>query len=323
MSQSVAETEQETTSHREPVVYILHDSEAWVAPLRHALDARGTRHVSWNLREGLIPLHEAPPRGIFYNRIGASAHVRDAGDAPALAREILGWLERGGRRVINGSHALKLELSKTAQHLALEVSGIAVPRTIPTVGDSHVLDAVAAFAGRPVILKHNRGGTGHGVTRLDSLEEAREHLADPACPRPIDGVWLVQELIASARPEVFRLELVGGRFLYAMRVRTDSGFALCPAEVCALPGPNRYALTDALDGAPIIARLERFLTVSHIEIAGIELIRARDGRLVVFDVNTNTNYNEAAERTAGGPSGMAAVARYLTDQLRITRRRAA
>jgi len=304
-----------------PVVHILHDSPEWVIPLETALAGRGVPHRSWLMNEGLVPQDGPPPIGVFYNRIGASAHLRGNPHAPAFSGLVLDWLARHGRWVVNARRALELELSKLAQQNALDAAGIATPRTIPAVGDAFVLEAVRAHAGRPVILKHNRGGKGHGVVRLESVAEAEAHLRDPHCARPVDGVWLVQEQIVSPEPCVYRCEFVGGRFLYAMRVDTAGGFALCPAEVCSLSanGPT-YALSNALDGDPIVPRLARFLARNQIEIASVELIRDAAGQWFAFDVNTNTNYNAAAEQAAGlNPGGMLAVADYLRETLAMTR----
>jgi len=49
-----------------------------------------------------------------------------------------------------------------------------------------------------------------------------------------------------------------------------------------------------------------------VEIAGIEYIEAADGRVVTYDVNTNTNYNADVE-AAAPRSAARAVARLLGD----------
>ena len=58
--------------------------------------------------------------------------------------------------------------------------------------------------------------------------------------------------------------------------------------------PSSTAFPDALR-----VRLERFLTATGVEVAGIEFITGADGRTLVYDVNTNTNYNPDAEARAG------------------------
>ena len=64
------------------------------------------------------------------------------------------------------------------------------------------------------------------------------------------------------------------------------------------------------------ARLERFLRIAGIEIAGIEFATGRDGMPLVYDVNTNTNYNASAEAAAEIKlTGMRAIANFLQSEL--------
>ena len=48
--------------------------------------------------------------------------------------------------------------------------------------------------------------------------------------------------------------------------------------------------------------------------AGIEFITDENGRHWTYDINTNTNYNSAAE-AVDGRSGMGAIAEYLSQRL--------
>ncbi len=65
---------------------------------------------------------------------------------------------------------------------------------------------------------------------------------------------------------------------------------------------------------PILERFREFLADNGMKIAAIEIIENSSGDVFAYDVNVNTNYNAAAERTAG-VSGMGAVARYLGVEL--------
>jgi hypothetical protein len=62
-------------------------------------------------------------------------------------------------------------------------------------------------------------------------------------------------------------------------------------------------------------------------VAGIEFIRAIDGQVLVYDVNTNTNYNPEAEMKAGlagtDRSGPGAIAAFLGAELAADVTRAA
>lgn len=85
-------------------------------------------------------------------------------------------------------------------------------------------------------------------------------------------------------------------------------------------------MVDSIDSR-LIGRLEGFLECAGVDVAGIEFIIGADGQPLVYDVNTNTDYNPDAEARAGiagtRRSGMGALAAYLGDRLGQTRSRAA
>lgn len=306
-------------------IHVLHENAEWVVPLEAAFREQGLPYEAWFLDSGLVDLGAAPPDGVFYNRMSASSHTRGHRYAPELTHAVLNWLELHGRRVVNGSRALYLEVSKVAQYTALERAGITVPATIAAVGRDAVLDAADRLGQWPFVLKPNRGGKGLGVQLFDSKEALAAFLEDPGDSAPIDGVWLVQEYVRPERPFIIRCEFIGGRFLYAVEVDASQGFELCPADVCAVDGAaapvEKFRILDRFDH-PVLARYARFLADNRIEVAGIELILRPDGTAVTYDVNTNTNYNARAE-AAGGLFGMRELARFLGAELHAERREAA
>src|SRR3546814_11094828 len=96
--------------------------------------------------------------------MSASSHSRGHRYAPEYTASVLAWLEGHGRRLVNSSRALELELSKAKQYAALKAFGVRTPATRVAVGRAAVLDAATAL-GAPVILKPNRGGKGHELGR--------------------------------------------------------------------------------------------------------------------------------------------------------------
>jgi hypothetical protein len=302
-------------------IHVIHENNAWVVPLRAAFAALDVPYREWFIDRGSLDLRAPPPPGVFYNRMSASSHTRDHRFAVEHTGAILSWLARHGRQVANGWRALQLEISKVAQYEALAAHGIASPDTIAVVGREHIADA-AARLGFPLILKHNRGGKGLGVRLFLSPAALREHLASETFEEPIDGITLVQRYIEAPAPFITRVEFVGGRFLYAVRVDTSGGFELCPADACQPAAGQLAELCPATASGPkfqviegfshtLIPRWEAFLRANDIAIAGIEFIIDREGRSFTYDVNTNTNYNPEAE-AAAGVSGMGAIARYLS-----------
>lgn len=295
-------------------IYVLHENDAWTAPLFEALAARKLPYEAWHLAAGRVDPTRTPPAGVFYNRMSASAHTRDHRYAPELTQHVLRWLEAHGRRIVNDSRALALEVNKLAQYAALNAAGVTTPRSIGAVGREQVLEAADALGEWPLILKPNRGGAGAGVLLVESREQLAEILDDPATPAPLDGTWLIQEYVRADEPCITRCEFIGGRFYYAVRVDTSDGFELCPADACALPsGREKFEILAGFDD-PIIQRYQAFLAANGIEVAGIEFVRQPDGTAVTYDVNTNTNYNSRAEAVAG-VAGMGRLADALGAEL--------
>jgi hypothetical protein len=304
-------------------IYVIHENAVWLEPLARALDAESVPWRDWHLDQGVIDLSQPPPDGVFYNRMSASSHTRGHRFAAELTAAVLAWLERHGRRVVNGGRALDLEISKARQYGALEAAGIRTPRTVIVAGADLLTESMRRhFDGGPAILKPNRGGKGLGVRLVRSAEALQEFLASPEYEPPIDGLHVLQEYVRAERPLITRAEFVGGRFLYAVEVDTSDGFELCPADACAVgdaycPAGEekraKFTIIDMVD-AGLRQRYESFLRVNHIAIAGIEFICDRDGVNYTYDVNTNTNYNIEAEARAGR-SAMTALARYLGEEL--------
>lgn len=309
-------------------IHVLHENSAWLPPLAQAFEQRRLPWTEWFLDAGTFDLAAPPPQGVFYNRMSASSHTRDHRFSAELTAAVLAWLTRWGRRVVNGPGALDLEISKARQYAALESNGIATPRTVLVAGrDRLVAAAQRHFPGQPVILKPNRGGKGLGVQLFHTSDALGAWLGSADYEPPVDGLHLLQEYVRAPRPVITRAEFVGGRFLYAVEVDTSDGFELCPADVCAIGDAScpvgeaprdKFTIIDGIHEAMRI-RLERFLSASGVEVAGIEFIVGTDGRTLVYDVNTNTNYNPDAEARAGrtgtARSGPGAIAEFLGREL--------
>jgi len=309
-------------------IHVLHENAAWLPPLAQAFDQRRLPWIEWFLAAGTFDLAAPPPEGVFYNRMSASSHTRDHRYAAELTAAVLAWLTRWGRRVVNGAGALDLEISKARQYAALESHGVATPRTVLVAGRQHVVAAAQRhFANQPVILKPNRGGKGLGVQLFLATDSLASYLESAAYEAPVDGLHLLQEYVRAPRPFITRAEFVGGHFLYAVEVDTSDGFELCPADACAVGDANwplgeapreKFAIIDGIPDA-LRLRLERFLSATGVEVAGIEFISDATGRTLVYDVNTNTNYNPDAEARAGRSgttkSGPGAIAEFLGREL--------
>lgn len=306
-------------------IYVLYENPDWLPPLVRELDRAGLPHEEWFIQTGHFDLDSEPPEGIFLNRMSPSSHTRGHIESVDYNRELIAWLEGYGRRVINGSRAFALEISKVRQYAALQRAGIRTPHTIAVSGYGEELKIAARKMPLPFITKHNRGGKGLGVQLFRSLDAFDLYVDSADFEVPRDHITLLQEYVEPAEPFITRVEIVDGEFLYAIKSDTSKGFQLCPAERCetgdafcptadAVPtGADRQNLFELRQGFddPILDQYISFMRENEIDLAGIEFIEDRFGHKITYDVNGTTNYSPGVEEKHG-LNGMVAVARFLT-----------
>ncbi|NDJ27723.1 alpha-L-glutamate ligase [Campylobacter sp. MIT 12-8780] len=317
-------------------IYILHENEEWLIPLKEAFKRAGVEFGEIPLTQGSIDLNKKPPKGVFFSRFSASSHTRDHFFAKEYARAILSWLKHHNARVINPLHVLELEVSKVAQYLALEKFGFKTPKTQAVFGKEDLLEVAKNFQ-TPFITKHNQGGKGLGVRRFESLKDFKTYIHSSEFEPAVDGITLIQEYIQSKDFSITRLEFIGSSFHYALRVDTSGGsFKLCPAQSCELEnqqqlpefanaacelGSNeKFSLRkDIYANTPLIKELEAFLKLHSIEVAGVEFIETPQDECVIYDINTNTNYNEKIEqnlRQKGEKGALDTLVQFLHNELK-------
>jgi len=308
-------------------IYVLHENSEWVEPLRKAFAELHLPYDEWFINEGMIDLDEQPPEGVFYNRMSASSHTRDHRYAVEFAGPILAWLTAAGRRIINNRRALQLEVRKFEQYLALNSAGIKTPKTIAACGMNELKKAILRIGFDQFILKPNRGGKGAGVQLIQKGEDVVSLFRQSPELQSLDGINLVQEYIKPAETHITRVEFIGGKYYYAVKVDTTEGFELCPADACQVG--DAFCPTDENEASVAkakfeilqdyqnrdIPKYEKFLSDNGMEIAAIEYVVGKDGIRYVYDVNTNTNYNSKAEQAWGGQGAMKKVAAFLGEEL--------
>jgi hypothetical protein len=164
-----------------------------------------------------------------------------------------------------------------------------------------------------VILKPNIGGSGAKIVSFQTPEELRQAGDDGVLDLGIDQTALVQEYLPAADNSIVRVEILGGEYLYAIRLHLAAGeFNLCPADYCRVPEPsNGTDLRDGVSGrqvpveaytppASIIDAVKRLTAAAHIEVGGVEyLINARDGEAYFYDINALSNFVADAPHVVG------------------------
>ncbi|GAB2488186.1 hypothetical protein GCM10008929_10880 [Alkalibacterium psychrotolerans] len=301
-------------------VVIIHENMDWTKHLIKRLDELDVPYDEWDLSQGMLDIQELPEKAVYYNRMSASSHTRGNRYAPELTDQVLTWLEQKGARVINGTGAINLEVSKLKQYLALQASGIRTPKTIGAVGKDNIIKAAEKLNDFPFIIKHNRAGKGLGVRLLYSLAELNDYVNGPEFEDSIDGLSLIQQYIKSPDGHIVRSEFIGREYFYAVKVDSSDGFELCPADACQI-GPDgeiiaeesKFSIIDRLPEDQING-YKAFMNAQGIDVAALEFITDEKGDVYTYDVNTNTNYNEDAEKEAG-QFAMLELAKYLKSEL--------
>ena len=301
-------------------IYVIHENDEWLIPLRNSFKKINAPFIEWHMDKESFNFKKSPPKGIFYNRMSASSHSRGHRYAPENTKDLLGWLEKDKKRVVNNSRALELEISKQKQYEELKKFNIKFPETYYAKNKKEIIEKSKKFT-KPFITKHNRGGRGLGVKYFQNTSELEKYV-NGKFEDSVDGITLLQEYIESNPKIITRVEFVKGKFLYAVQVDSTDGFELCPADPCNVeekfcptnPDGNKFMIVKDYKNSEI-NKYENLLKSNGIEIAGIEYIKSKDGTHYTYDINTNTNYNSIAERESN-LKGMDSIATFLYDELR-------
>ncbi len=293
-------------------IAIYYEQPNWFKPLFAELDRRGTPYVALSAVDHTWAPEEHPEEkySLVFNRMSPSAWNRDHGDQIFYTLGFLEHCHARGLKVLNGFKAFQSELSKAGQLILMDSLGIPYPKSRVIHRASQ---APAATAGLrfPVVVKPNIGGSGAGVKRFDGISQlqAAANLSptDPdALLLGLDSTALVQEFIPARDSHIVRVEVLNGKFLYAIKVHiTGETFDLCPADICrtssgvdlnraacAIDAPKSGITVEAYTPPPeAIADVELLMKHSGIDIGGVEyLTDDRDGTRYFYDTNALSNF---------------------------------
>jgi len=306
---------------------VLFEHPEWQKPLWAALDQRGVRYAALDLKRAAFDPDSVPEAALYFNQASPSAYLRGNTRAVPLALSLMRSLELGGARVLNGTRAFLLELSKSAQAALLRSLEIPHPRSL-AFNDPET--ALALWGGGwPALLKPEQGGSGARMFLLHSPDELRKLLRDQPSLWLPDNLLLLQEYFpVDADQGIVRMEFLGGKLLYAMRVVSHGAFNLCPSEACnpesgegshcEIPAqaPSKPVEFYPYRGVPAVAVEigEKIMASGGLDVGGIEYLEAADGRLMFYDINANSNLR-APIGQAFGFDPFERVVDYLAQQI--------
>jgi glutathione synthase/RimK-type ligase-like ATP-grasp enzyme len=265
---------------------IFHEHPDWFKPLFAELDKRGIPHVAMNPVEHQFAIEEkAPKYALLFNCMSPSAHLRGGMQGTFYTLNYLKHLENQGLRVINGYRAFTYETSKALQLILMQQLGLKYPKTHVV---NHISQIEAAVTGLrfPIVVKPNVGGSGAGIKKFSSITEVRKAISNNDFDFGVDHTALVQEFVPARGGSITRLEMLGGKFLYAARIDTD---VLNSAEIEAHTLP-----------AEVIRNAEAIVQKAGIDVGGVDyLVDDRDGEICYCDVNALSNFLTDAASVIG------------------------
>ncbi|HKA57389.1 MAG TPA: hypothetical protein VKD28_02155 [Gemmatimonadales bacterium] len=296
------------------MIGIYYEHPHWFTPLFNELDRRGTRYARLHAEQHRYDPRTAPPYDLVFNRMSPSAWQRGHGHAVFYTHHFLDHLERFSVRVVNGTRAFRAETSKALQLSVLRGLGLPYPAT-RVINNAADAPASAAELRFPIVVKPNVGGSGAGVRRFDDPADLAIAAGDGSLELGPDHTALVQEFIPTEEGRITRVEVLGGKFLYAIRVYSSGEtFNLCPADVCQTTEGTELVRSACPVDAPrnglrvegyeppadVVRQVEQIAAACGIEVGGIEYaIDARDGRLYYYDINALSNFVADAPRVVG------------------------
>jgi hypothetical protein len=292
---------------------IFYEHPEWFTPLFAELDRRGIAYDRLLAQShGFDPADRHLPYALVVNRMSPSAYLRGHTQAMFYTLNYLAFLKEIGANVLNGYDAYVYEFSKARQLSLLYRLGLPYPRARVI---NHPSQAPIAADGLtfPVILKPNIGGSGAKIVSFQTPEELRQAAEDGVLDLGIDQTALVQEYLPAADNSIVRVEILGGEYLYAIRLHLAAGeFNLCPADYCRVPEmANGTGLSDGVSGRQvpveaytppplIVDAVKRMTAAAHIEVGGVEyLVNARDGQAYFYDINALSNFVADAPNVVG------------------------
>jgi glutathione synthase/RimK-type ligase-like ATP-grasp enzyme len=304
-----------TKPNADKPIAIYHEHPDWFKPLFEELDRRELPYVRLDAAAHVWdPSEEESPYSVVVNRASPSAYLRGHAQSTFHTLHWLKHLERIGVPVVNGSVTYTSELSKALQLDILEELGIAYPRA-RVINNGSQAPAAAKGLRFPVLVKANIGGSGAGILRFDTPEQLDDAARDGVLDLGVDHTALVQELLPLRDGHITRVEVLGGKFLYAINVYPAEGsFNLCPADVCQTTDGKELERTFCAADAKkngmrvegftpsqeIIDTVERIAERVQLDIGGIEyLVDDRDGKAYYYDINALSNFVADAPNVIG------------------------
>ena len=293
---------------------IIYEHPDWHIPLFEALDRKGISYAKIDLKCGAYNEKNIPKAHIYYNLVSPSAYLRGNQRAVPYALSLCKMLEIGGYNVLNGTSSMQIEFSKSAQIALLQKLDIDHPRSV-VFNSVEALKVLKDDLKFPMVMKPEQGGSGARMFLIYNLEELEELLdQQPDLWLPDNLLLLQEKLEYDSSHGIVRMEFIGGNLLYAMRVVTNGSFNLCPSVVCNPEEGAGHCETGQVHIAPAakpefypyinvpnkaVEAGARIMQMCGHATGSVEYVVTKEGRMVFYDINSNSNLRESIAREFG------------------------
>ncbi len=297
------------TSRSEKKIAVYYEHPEWFEPMFAEFDRRGIAYERLLVHKHVFdPAERCVPYKLILNRMSPSAFTRGHGYTIPYTLQYLAHLENIDANVINGYAAYRYEFSKTRQLGLLAKLGVKHPKS-RAINHPSMAPLAAQDLKFPVIVKPNIGGSGAGIKRFDSLDELKGAAETGQLELGLDNTGLVQEYLLPRDASIVRVEILNGKFLYAIKLRLESptSFNLCPADYCRPESSQQRPIFDReapvtwyRPSLEVIETARRITQAAHIEVGGVEyLVNDSDGELYYYDINALSNFVADAPNVIG------------------------
>ena len=294
---------------------IYHEHPDWFRPLFKELERRGLPIVRLDPRRHWFDTEASGYNfSLLFNRMSPSAYLRDGVQGTFFTLSYLAHLESLGIPVVNGHKAFSYEISKALQLNLLKTLGLPYPKS-RVINHPSVATAAAEGLRFPIVVKANIGGSGAGIVRYDTMDALRGAVADDRLNFGIDHTALVQEFVPARNSTIVRVETLGRRYLYGIKIQTPGdSFNLCPADICQrsdgvelvrtacpIDAPKTGLKVEGYTPPPEVVRaVQNIAQAMAVDVGGIEyMIDDRDGQIVYYDINCLSNFVADATNVVG------------------------
>lgn len=292
-------------------IAVYYEHRDWFRPLFAELDRRDLDYQKIDAAHHVYNPGEnfGEKYSLFFNRMSASAYLRGHGNAVFYTLGLLANLERQGVRVVNGYESFQIETSKALQLALFNSLGIEYPQTRVINSAEKAVEAAKDLR-FPIVVKPNIGGRGAGIVKFDTIGDLETAAAENLFDLGIDQTALVQEFAPKKGGHINRVETLGGKFLYAIKIYPNGeNFNLCPAEICQVENESssvgqavgEMCIADApktglrienFEPPPeIIETVEKIVREAKIDVGGVEyLIDEKSEKPLFYDINALSNF---------------------------------